>query len=163
MRVRADQVIDRDVELLVRVVRMGADRAIDVRKALRDRQHLGVPLRTRVEIVTMRADAGRLRARHHGVELVREIRKIEMAMAVDQHGQHRSAASGRLAAARHSAGTPALGAGSVAPAAIRWAPPSAAKSRSSAGTASRSSSFAADAGMNGCARIATCRITSAVT
>jgi hypothetical protein len=26
-----------------------------------------------------------LRARHHGIELGREIRKVEMAMAVDQH------------------------------------------------------------------------------
>ena len=74
---------------------MGADRAVDVGKALGDRDELGV-LRTRVEIVTMRpTPAARARA-DDGVELVGEVRKIEMAMAVDQHGHGfaRASASG---------------------------------------------------------------------
>ena len=54
-RARARDEIGRgDVRLLMRVMRMGADRAIDVGKAFRDRQQLGLPL-TRVEIVTMRS------------------------------------------------------------------------------------------------------------
>ena len=38
-----DQVVSRDVELLVRVMRMGADRAGHIGKPLRDGQHLRVP------------------------------------------------------------------------------------------------------------------------
>jgi hypothetical protein len=49
------------------------------------------------------------------------------------------------------------------PAAIRRDGPRASNCRSPGGMASRSSRLAADAGMNGCARIATWRITSAVT
>ena len=93
---------------------------------------------TRVEIVTMRPmPAARARA-DDGVELVGEIGKIEMAVAVDQHGYLR-----RLAArARHSAGRPAPAPAASRRRRCRCPPPSAAKSRSSAGTPSRSSSFA---------------------
>ena len=34
----------------------------------------------------MRGDAGRAGARDHGVEFAGEIREIEMAVAIDQHG-----------------------------------------------------------------------------
>ncbi len=79
-----DELIDGDVQLLVRVMRMGADRAVDVRKALGDGEHLGVPFDPRRDGDDTR-DAGRLRARNHGIELAGEIGKIEMAVAVDQH------------------------------------------------------------------------------
>ena len=89
------------------------------------------------------ADAGRLRARHHGVELGREIGKIEMAMAVDEHGrsrlarrfrfrldiarEHRRRARGRVGAAARCG----------------WPAAERARSRRSpAGMPSRSSSFA---------------------
>jgi len=55
----------------------------------------------------------------------------------------------------------ATGGGSLVPGTIRSWDPSAAKSR--ADTPNRSSSFPAEAGMNGCTRIATCRSTSAAT
>ena len=48
-----DQLFGRDAVFLVGVMRMGADRAIDVGKALRDGEQPAEPL-TRVEIVTMR-------------------------------------------------------------------------------------------------------------
>ena len=72
------------MQLLMGVVRMGADRAEHVGKALGDRQHLGVarnPGRDRDHA----GDAGRAGAVDHAVELGGEIGKIEMAMAVDQH------------------------------------------------------------------------------
>src|SRR4029077_7576658 len=78
--------IRRDVELLVRVMRMRADRAGYVGESLRDRQHLRVALDARRDRHDA-PDAGGLRACHHGVELGREIGKIEMAVAVDEHHQ----------------------------------------------------------------------------
>ena len=42
--------------------------------------------RTRVEMVTMRPIAGGFGARDDAVEIVGEIREIEMAVAVDEHG-----------------------------------------------------------------------------
>ena len=77
----------RDVELLVGVVRMGADRAEHVGKALGDRKQIGVLLHPRRDRHHA-ADAGRPARADDGVELVGEVRKIEMAMAVDQHGVH---------------------------------------------------------------------------
>src|SRR5262249_35378672 len=69
---RADDVIDRDVELLVGVVRMRSDRAEDITVSLRDRDEIGVTL-----------DAGRDRdhapypspacAADDGVELAAEV------------------------------------------------------------------------------------------
>src|SRR5713226_5589152 len=82
-----DQPLDGHVELLVGMVRMGADRAIDLRKALGDGDDLGVALDPGRDGDDA-PDAHRLRARHHGVELAGEIGKIEMAVAVDQHALH---------------------------------------------------------------------------
>jgi len=62
----------------MRVVRMRADRACDGWETLRDGQHL-VVRRTRVQIVTMWPRRG-VGARHHGVQLGRKIRKVEMAV-----------------------------------------------------------------------------------
>ena len=81
----AGELIAADVELFMGVVRMRADRAKNIGKALGDRQHLRVaahPRRDRHHA----ADAGRARPRNHGVEFGGEIGKIEMAVAVDQHG-----------------------------------------------------------------------------
>ena len=64
---------------------MGADRTEHVGKPLGDGQDRVVPAdpgRNRHHA----ADAGRPRARDDGVELVGEVREIEMAMAVDEHG-----------------------------------------------------------------------------
>ena len=74
--------------------------------------------RTRVEMVTMRPMPAASRARPR-VELGGEVGKIEMAMAVDQHGH---ALAAHAARARRSAGTPADGGGSVG-ARRRAAPP----------------------------------------
>ena len=58
-----DQISAVDVELLMRVVRMGADRAEDVGKSLGDRKQPAACCFTRVEIVTMRPmPAARARA-----------------------------------------------------------------------------------------------------
>ena len=78
------QVGDADVWLLVSVMRMGSDRAIDLRKALRDGEQPGAALHPRRD-ADHAADAGRQRARHQAVEVAGEILEIEMAMAVDQH------------------------------------------------------------------------------
>ncbi len=81
---------------------------------------------TRVEIVTMRPIAGRRARADDGVELAGKIRKIEMAMAVDQHG----VMPARSPRARRSAETPARAPAASRPARCGCAPPSAAKSRS---------------------------------
>src|SRR5215813_1528518 len=79
----ADQLIDSDVELLVRVMRMRANGAIDIGKALGDGNHLSVAFDSRRNGDDAR-DAGRPRAGNDGIELAGKIGKIEMAVAVDQ-------------------------------------------------------------------------------
>src|SRR5262249_49724678 len=138
----ANELIDADVQLLVRVMRMGADRAVDIGKALGDGEHLGVPFDPGRDGDATR-DAGRLRARNHGIELAGALGKTEVAVPANKH------LFGALPAWPKNREKPGLGAGRGAPPAIRRAPPSAWKSRSSVGTASRSSSLAADLGMNG--------------
>ena len=81
---RLDQAVGRALPLLLRLVRMDADRAPDVVVALGDRAHL-------VELVEPRADgqhardAGRAGAREHARLVAGKLGKVEMAMAVDQH------------------------------------------------------------------------------
>ena len=94
------------------IVRMGADRAEDVAGSARRSRAARRAACTRVEMVTMRPTPAASRARHDGVELVREIGKIEMAVAVDQHAV--SLARARLPV-RRSAETPAPAPASVAP------------------------------------------------
>ena len=65
-------------------MRMGADRAIDVGKTLGDREQAVQPLYPRRDRDDA-ADPGGLGARDDGVEIVGEIGKIEMAVAVDEH------------------------------------------------------------------------------
>ena len=80
-----DQFVRGNAVFLVGVMRMGADRAIDVRKSLGDREQPGKPPHPRRDRDDA-ADAGGLGARDDAVEIVGEIRKIEMAVAVDEHG-----------------------------------------------------------------------------
>ena len=80
-----DEVARRHMQFLMGVMRMSADRAKHVGKALGDRQHLGVARDPRRDGDQAR-DAGCARAGDDGVKLSGKIRKIEMAMAVDQHG-----------------------------------------------------------------------------
>jgi hypothetical protein len=79
-----DQLVDADIELLLRVVRMGADRAIDVGKALGDGEHLRVPLDAGRDSDDAR-NAGGACARDDAVEFAGKVGKIEVAVAVDQH------------------------------------------------------------------------------
>jgi hypothetical protein len=80
-----DQFVDGDVELLVSVVWMGPHRAIDLGKALGDAEHLGVPLDPHRDGDDA-PNAGGAGARDDGVEFAGKIGKVEVAMAVDQHG-----------------------------------------------------------------------------
>ena len=135
-----DQVGGRDVELLVGVVRMGADRAADLGKPLGDRDELGVPLhpgRDRHHA----ADAGGLRR----APPRRRARSAKSGKSRWQWLSTSIVSSPRWLPARRSAGNTGAGAGSVTPGAMRRARrPARAKSRSSAGTPSRSSSLPAD-------------------
>ena len=87
-----DQVGRRNVQFLVRIMRVCADRAIDIGKALGDRQHAGMAVDARRDRDHAR-NAGSASARDHGIDLRGKIRKIEMAMAVDQHGYCAAGAS----------------------------------------------------------------------
>src|SRR5438105_5005464 len=84
----------------MRIMRMRAERAINVGKAVRYREHFGLPPNARGDR-DHALDAGGAGTCHHRIELFGKIREIEMAMAVDQHW--RSIA--RLLA-RHSAEKP---------------------------------------------------------
>ena len=79
-----DQFARGNAVFFVGVMRMGADRAIDVGKPLRDREQRAEPPHPRRDRDDA-PDAGGGGARHDAVEIVGEIREIEMAVAVDQH------------------------------------------------------------------------------
>src|SRR6266702_567213 len=79
-----DQLVRRDAVLLIRVMRMGADRAIDVIIALSDREQVVQPPYPRRDRHHA-ADAGYTCTRHDPVEIFRKIWKIQMAVAIDQH------------------------------------------------------------------------------
>ena len=102
MRRQPHQFVGRHVELFGGIVRMRADRAEDVVELPRRSPALASNRLTRVEIVTMRPTPAAWARATIAAALLGEIRKIEMAMAVDQHQ-----ASQRFRPARHSAGTPA--------------------------------------------------------
>ena len=67
------------------VMRMGADRAIDVGKSIGDLEQRAKPPHPRRDGDDA-PDPGSVRSRDDAVEIFSEIRKIEMAMAVDEHG-----------------------------------------------------------------------------
>ena len=80
-----DQFARGNAVFLIGLMRMGADRAIDVGKPLGYGEQPVEPLdpgRDRDDA----ADPGRLGARNDGVEILGKIRKVEMAVAVDEHG-----------------------------------------------------------------------------
>ena len=79
-----DEVVGGHVEFLVRVVRMGADRAVHIGKSLGDRQYAGKALHAGRDRDHARQSGGAA-ARHDRVKLAGEVRKIQMAVTVDQH------------------------------------------------------------------------------
>ena len=78
------QPLGRDVELLMRLMRMRADREPDRREALGDGGVVGEACDLRRDRHHP-ADAGGLGPRDIGRKLLGEIRKVQMAMRVDQH------------------------------------------------------------------------------
>ena len=79
-----DQFLGRYPIFLVSLMRMSADRKIDARIALGDRAQPIDALHPRRDCNDT-LDVGRLRARHHGIELIGIIGKIEVAVTVDEH------------------------------------------------------------------------------
>ena len=80
-----DQFAGRNAVFLIGMMRMGADRTVDVGKPFGDGKQPAEPPdagRDRDDA----ADTGRLGTRDDAVEILGEIRKVEMAMAVDKHG-----------------------------------------------------------------------------
>src|SRR4051794_17733214 len=120
---------------LVGVVRMGADRAIDVRKPPGDvEQARQTPHPRRDGDDT--PDPRGFGARDDAVEIIGKVGEIEMAVAVDEHGDP----TVQAAVGSTWRGNTPTGGGSWVPALIRV--PSAAKSRRSEGTPRLSSIFA---------------------
>jgi hypothetical protein len=74
----------RHVEFLMRVMWMRAERTINVGKAFRDREYLRVLPHARRDRHHP-LDPSVAGARHHGIELVGKVGKIEVAMTIDQH------------------------------------------------------------------------------
>ena len=88
----ADELVDRDVGLLGGVVRVGADRAIDLGVAVDDRlQAIEAPDPGRY--ADDRADARGPRPLDDRIAVRVELGEIEMAVAVDEHRSRRSKAN----------------------------------------------------------------------
>src|SRR5262249_23698264 len=81
------QILDRNI-LLLRIMRMRAQRAVDFRKSLGDCENLGMLFDAR-GYGHERTNAGRACARHDAVELAGKIGKVEMTMAIDQRQSRR--------------------------------------------------------------------------
>ncbi len=69
---------------LIGVVRMGADRAIDVWKPLGDRKEFAETPHPRRDGDNASDPCSR-RPRHDGVEIIGEVRKIQVTVAIYQH------------------------------------------------------------------------------
>ena len=82
---QSDQLFSRDIELLMRIVRMRSHRAIDLRKSLSDRPHLRMPLYPGRD-GDHAGNTGFLRTAHDRIQIMGKLRKIEVAVAVDEHG-----------------------------------------------------------------------------
>src|SRR5262249_12043370 len=78
------KLLDRDIKLLMGIMRMRSDRAEHVREPLGDRRHRGMPLHPGGNRNDAR-NARRLRTSDDGVELIGKIGKVEMAMTVYEH------------------------------------------------------------------------------
>src|SRR3984893_16710281 len=96
----------------------------------------------------------------HGIALGGEIRKIEMAMTVDQHARPLGSKPSSASMYRGKTGS---GGGKSVPATRPCAISALANFRAFAGPLQTPRSFSIEAGKNGCAMIATMRTTSAVT
>ena len=83
---KRDQRLGIDVEFLVGIMRMRADRAENLRIFLGNRQHLRQLTHAGGD-GDHAADAGRPRPPDHRVELGGEIGKIQVAVAIHQHDQ----------------------------------------------------------------------------
>src|SRR5580704_1778347 len=105
-------------------------------------------------------EAGSAGAFDHGIALGGEIRKIEVAMTVDQHARPLGSKSSSASMYRGKTGS---GGGKSVPATRPCAISALANFRAFAGTLKRPRSFSIEPGMNGCVVIATIRKTSAVT
>src|SRR3979411_1864868 len=90
-----DQFVRGNSVFFIGMMRMGADRAIDVRKSLRDRQQGAETPHPRRD-GDEPPNACRRSPRDDGVEIIGEIGKIEMAVAVDKHGLTVQAADGSI-------------------------------------------------------------------
>ena len=84
MRRQAHDLLERDVELLVRVVGMRADRAVDVGVRLRDGDQLRQLADARRD-GDDHADARFPRPRKQRLAVLRELREIEVAVVIDEH------------------------------------------------------------------------------
>ena len=73
------------IKLLVRMMRMRSDRAEDVRKPFSDRKHIAMASHARRNRDHAN-ESGVTGARNDAVELSLEIGKVEMAVAIDEHG-----------------------------------------------------------------------------
>ena len=83
MRGELDELLEWDVEFLMRVVRMRSDRTINVVETLRDRTHF-VELADARRDRHHRPDARLAGARNDLIEFGCELGKVEMAMMVDK-------------------------------------------------------------------------------
>ena len=90
-----DQFVRGYAVLFVGVMRMRADGAIDIVEPLDDRQQFAKTLDPRRDR-DHAADARFRRPRHDRVEIIGKVRKVQMAMAVDQHGERAQAAVGSI-------------------------------------------------------------------
>ncbi len=89
---QAAKLVSRHVRLLRSLMRVRTYRAGDLRIGLRNRTDLVEPPHARLDGDHV-SDACFTGARHNGVALLREVRKIQVAVAVDEHATAR--ASGR--------------------------------------------------------------------
>ena len=80
-----DQLACRYSVFFIGLVRMGANRAINVRKPLRDLQQLAKPFHPGRDGDDA-TDARAFRTSDDRIEIFGEVREIEMTVAIDQHG-----------------------------------------------------------------------------
>ena len=76
--------LGRDVEFLVRMMRVGADRAVNLRVRLGYGDDLAEALHARAH-GDEQPDIGRLGARQYLAANGREVREIEVAVVIDEH------------------------------------------------------------------------------
>jgi hypothetical protein len=90
-----DQLVRGNAVLFVGVMRMGANRAIDIVEPLGDCEQFAEPPDPRRDR-DHASDASLCCPRHDPFEIIGEVRKVQMAMAVDQHDKRAQAAVGSM-------------------------------------------------------------------